>query len=116
MKNCSGLRICWLLIVTLLWLKEQYGPTRYEQFMDAMANDERFLREQTLGKRIGLYKFRGDLGIGNFSKVKLAYHQLAHGTSPSSYWTCWNLKKITSRDSSCTLHTQLGNLKMIFFI
>ncbi|KAL9923999.1 serine/threonine-protein kinase NIM1 isoform 1-T1 [Glossina fuscipes fuscipes] len=30
----------------------------------------------TIGRRIGLYKFCGDIGRGNFSKVKLAVHQL----------------------------------------
>lgn len=44
-----------------------------------MTSDERFQRDVTLGKRIGLYKFRGELGTGNFSRVKLAFHQLAHG-------------------------------------
>lgn len=44
-----------------------------------MTDDERFQRDVTLGKRIGLYKFRGELGTGNFSRVKLAFHQLAHG-------------------------------------
>lgn len=44
-----------------------------------MTSDERFQREVTLGKRIGFYKFRGDLGTGNFARVKLAFHQLAHG-------------------------------------
>lgn len=44
-----------------------------------MTSDERFQREVTLGKRIGLYKFRGELGTGNFARVKLAFHQLAHG-------------------------------------
>lgn len=49
------------------------------KFVTAMTSDERFQREVTLGKRIGLYKFRGELGTGNFSRVKLAFHQLAHG-------------------------------------
>uniref|UniRef100_A0A6P4G3A0 non-specific serine/threonine protein kinase n=1 Tax=Drosophila rhopaloa TaxID=1041015 RepID=A0A6P4G3A0_DRORH len=30
----------------------------------------------TIGRRIGLYRFCGDIGRGNFSKVKLAVHQL----------------------------------------
>lgn len=61
------------------WINnEEDGATRYDQFIHAMAQDARFLREVTLGKRIGLYKFRCDLGTGNFSKVKLGYHQLAH--------------------------------------
>ncbi|KZS05733.1 Serine/threonine-protein kinase NIM1 [Daphnia magna] len=54
------------------------APSRYEQFVTAMTDDERFQRDVTLGKRIGLYKFRGELGTGNFSRVKLAFHQLAH--------------------------------------
>lgn len=29
-----------------------------------------------LGRRVGLYRFCGDIGRGNFSKVKLAIHQL----------------------------------------
>lgn len=32
-----------------------------------------------LGRRVGLYKFCGDIGRGNFSKVKLAVHQLTRG-------------------------------------
>lgn len=42
----------------------------------------------TLGKRIGLYKFRGELGTGNFSRVKLGFHQLAHGNLiyKTSFW------------------------------
>ncbi|SPP79904.1 blast:Serine/threonine-protein kinase NIM1 [Drosophila guanche] len=32
--------------------------------------------EVTIGRRIGLYRFCGDIGRGNFSKVKLAVHQL----------------------------------------
>lgn len=33
----------------------------------------------TIGRRIGLYRFCGDIGRGNFSKVKLAVHQLTRG-------------------------------------
>jgi hypothetical protein len=32
-----------------------------------------------LGKRIGLYKFTGDLGRGNFSRVRLGINQLTKG-------------------------------------
>lgn len=51
------------------------------QFVTAMTSDERFQRDVTLGKRIGLYKFRGELGQGNFSRVRLGFHQLATGLS-----------------------------------
>jgi serine/threonine-protein kinase NIM1 len=35
----------------------------------------------TLGRRIGLYRYcvSGDIGRGNFSRVKLAIHQLTKG-------------------------------------
>lgn len=32
-----------------------------------------------LGRRVGLYRFCGDIGRGNFSRVKLAVHQLTRG-------------------------------------
>ena len=55
------------------------NTTLYVQFVTAMTSDERFQRDVTLGKRIGLYKFRGELGQGNFSRVRLGFHQLATG-------------------------------------
>ena len=64
------------------WLKrlqDVQGVTRYEQLMTAINTDEHFHREVMLGKRIGMYKFRGELGTGNFSHVSLGFHQLAHG-------------------------------------
>lgn len=32
-----------------------------------------------LGRRVGMYRFCGDIGQGNFSRVKLAVHQLTRG-------------------------------------
>ncbi|KAF4533225.1 hypothetical protein B566_EDAN005140 [Ephemera danica] len=54
------------------------GPelSPYEQLLQGLHHDERWLKEVTLGKRVGLYRFRGELGSGNFSQVKLAVHQL----------------------------------------
>jgi len=60
------------------WPAETTGTTRYEQLMTAINTDEHFQREVMLGKRIGMYKFRGELGTGNFSRVSLGFHQLAH--------------------------------------
>ncbi|KAJ6649240.1 Serine/threonine-protein kinase NIM1 [Pseudolycoriella hygida] len=37
-------------------------------------------RKVALGRRVGLYRFCGDIGRGNFSRVKLAIHQLTRGT------------------------------------
>ncbi|CAF95679.1 unnamed protein product, partial [Tetraodon nigroviridis] len=47
-----------------------------------MCQDERYegasrvVRELTVGRRIGFYKIRGEIGCGNFSHVKLGIHAL----------------------------------------
>lgn len=38
------------------------------------------VRELTVGRRIGFYKIRGEIGCGNFSHVKLGIHALTKGT------------------------------------
>ncbi|XP_061881456.1 serine/threonine-protein kinase NIM1 isoform X3 [Entelurus aequoreus] len=41
-----------------------------------MCQDERVVREITVGRRISFYKIRGEIGCGNFSHVKLGIHAL----------------------------------------
>ncbi|XP_076857343.1 serine/threonine-protein kinase NIM1 [Brachyhypopomus gauderio] len=41
-----------------------------------MCEDEKVVRELTVGRRIGFYKVRGEIGCGNFSQVKLGIHAL----------------------------------------
>uniref|UniRef100_A0A3B4BG91 non-specific serine/threonine protein kinase n=1 Tax=Periophthalmus magnuspinnatus TaxID=409849 RepID=A0A3B4BG91_9GOBI len=41
-----------------------------------MCQDDRVVRELTVGRRIGFYKIRGEIGSGNFSHVKLGIHAL----------------------------------------
>lgn len=41
-----------------------------------MCQDDRVVRELTVGRRIGFYKIRGEIGCGNFSHVKLGIHAL----------------------------------------
>ncbi|XP_078280023.1 serine/threonine-protein kinase NIM1-like [Rhinoraja longicauda] len=41
-----------------------------------MRNNEKVKSELILGKRVGFYQLRGEIGIGNFSKVKLGIHCL----------------------------------------
>ena len=36
-------------------------------------------RDLVLGNRVGFYKIKGDLGSGNFSRVRLASHGLTQG-------------------------------------
>lgn len=52
--------------------------TPYEKLLRAV-HDPKFAHEVTLEKRVGLYKFCGDIGRGNFSRVKKAVHLLTKG-------------------------------------
>lgn len=55
-----------------------------------------------LGRRIGFYRFCGDIGRGNFSRVKLAVHQLTRGKLLFIDFLCiflfisWNMFLYTS--------------------
>ena len=44
-----------------------------------LSHDERYIKEITLGKRIGFYRIRGELGSGNFCQVKMGIHSLTRG-------------------------------------
>uniref|UniRef100_A0A8C5LXP2 Serine/threonine-protein kinase NIM1 n=1 Tax=Leptobrachium leishanense TaxID=445787 RepID=A0A8C5LXP2_9ANUR len=50
--------------------------TPFEKLLQDMSNDEKTVKELTLGKRIGFYRLRGEIGSGNFSQVKLGIHVL----------------------------------------
>lgn len=50
----------------------------YEKLLLAV-HDPKFSHEVALEKRVGLYKFCGDIGRGNFSRVKKAVHLLTKG-------------------------------------
>ena len=53
--------------------------TPYERLLYAMENDKTWAKEVAFGRRIGLYRFKGDIGNGNFSQVKIAIHSLTKG-------------------------------------
>ncbi len=53
--------------------------TPYERLSHDLGNDQKYLKEITLGKRIGFYRIRGELGTGNFSQVKMGIHSLTKG-------------------------------------
>lgn len=53
--------------------------TAYERLTIDLETNPKSLRELSLGKRIGLYRIRGELGSGNFSSVKLGIHTLVKG-------------------------------------
>ena len=58
---------------------EELALSAYEKLSRDLSSDQKFLKEITLGKRIGFYRIRGELGSGNFSQVKLGIHALTKG-------------------------------------
>ena len=59
--------------------KKEDISTPYERLANELINDERASKELSMGKRIGFYRVRGDLGSGNFSQVKMGFHCLTRG-------------------------------------
>ncbi|XP_003216246.1 serine/threonine-protein kinase NIM1 [Anolis carolinensis] len=55
---------------------KQRRLTPFEKLTLDMSRDEKVVKELTLGKRIGFYRLRGEIGSGNFSQVKLGIHSL----------------------------------------
>ncbi|KAG1943493.1 serine/threonine-protein kinase NIM1 [Pimephales promelas] len=50
--------------------------TPLEKLTLEMCKDQDTIKELAVGRRVGFYKVRGQIGCGNFSKVKLAIHAL----------------------------------------
>lgn len=61
-------------------------PTPYERLSHDLSNDNKCMKEITLGKRIGFYRIRGELGTGNFSQVKMGIHALTKGEYTMPLW------------------------------
>ncbi len=51
----------------------------YERLTHDLVHDPRVTQEIALGKRIGFYRLKGQLGTGNFARVKLGMHVLTNG-------------------------------------
>ncbi|KAK1157032.1 serine/threonine-protein kinase NIM1 [Acipenser oxyrinchus oxyrinchus] len=60
--------------------KEREEPqvklTPFEKVTSDMVHNEKVVEEITLGRRMGFYQIRGEIGSGNFSQVKLGIHVL----------------------------------------
>ncbi|XP_039222274.1 serine/threonine-protein kinase NIM1 isoform X2 [Crotalus tigris] len=54
----------------------QHQLTPFEKLILDMSQNEKIVKELTLGKRVGFYTIRGKIGSGNFSQVKLGIHTL----------------------------------------
>ena len=55
----------------------------YDKLLWQHQYDEGSQKDVTLGRRVGFYKFKSELGSGNFSNVKLAVHQITKGRMQS---------------------------------
>jgi len=51
----------------------------YEKAVIDLTHDKKLERDLAVGRQIGLYRIRGELGSGNFSQVKLGIHILTRG-------------------------------------
>lgn len=62
--------------------EEADGPlcfTPLQKLTTDMHKDDRTIKELVIGRRVGFYKVRGEIGHGTFSRVKLAFHALTKG-------------------------------------
>ncbi|KAM9735447.1 serine/threonine-protein kinase NIM1 [Menidia menidia] len=50
--------------------------TPLQKLTTDMCKDEKTIKELIIGRRVGFYKVRGEIGCGTFSRVKLAFHAL----------------------------------------
>ncbi|XP_049460743.1 serine/threonine-protein kinase NIM1 isoform X1 [Epinephelus fuscoguttatus] len=50
--------------------------TPLQKLTTDMCKDEKTIKDLMIGRRVGFYKVRGEIGSGTFSRVKLAFHAL----------------------------------------
>lgn len=57
----------------------------FERLVYDMTHNERVVNELMLGRRVGFYELRGEIGQGNFATVRLGIHALMKGQVTSKY-------------------------------
>ena len=57
---------------------ENWKKTLYGRLVHDLQNDAKVLEEVAQGRRVGLYRLKKTLGMGNFAKVKLGVHLLTN--------------------------------------
>ncbi|XP_071343855.1 serine/threonine-protein kinase NIM1 isoform X1 [Trachinotus anak] len=55
---------------------ERMRQSPFEKVIYDMAHNERIINDLVLGRRVGFYELRGEIGQGNFSTVRLGIHAL----------------------------------------
>ncbi|XP_061883854.1 serine/threonine-protein kinase NIM1-like isoform X1 [Entelurus aequoreus] len=55
---------------------ERVRQTPFDRVVYDLAHNERMVNELILGRRVGFYELRGEIGQGNFSSVRLGIHAL----------------------------------------
>ncbi|XP_049575207.1 serine/threonine-protein kinase NIM1 isoform X1 [Syngnathus scovelli] len=55
---------------------ERIRLTPFERVVYDMVHNERMVNDLILGRRVGFYELRGEIGQGNFSSVRLGIHAL----------------------------------------
>ncbi|TWW57892.1 serine/threonine-protein kinase NIM1 [Takifugu flavidus] len=56
--------------------EERTKQSPFERLLYDMTHNERVVNELVLGRRVGFYELRGEIGQGNFSTVRLGIHAL----------------------------------------
>ena len=51
----------------------------YEKALLDLTHDKKLERDIAVGRQVGFYRIRGEIGSGNFSQVKLGIHILTRG-------------------------------------
>ncbi|KAA8589945.1 hypothetical protein FQN60_013310, partial [Etheostoma spectabile] len=65
-----------MCVIPRLSEAERIRQSPFERVVYDMANNERIMNDLMLGRRVGFYELRGEVGQGNFSTVRLGIHAL----------------------------------------
>ncbi|CAG5861236.1 unnamed protein product [Menidia menidia] len=63
-------------VISQLTEAEKMRQTPFERVVYDMTHNEKIVNDLMLGRRVGFYELRGEIGQGNFSYVKLGIHAL----------------------------------------
>lgn len=93
-------------------------PSLYERIKHDTEHDPKALQEVALGKRVGFYKLRTQLGSGNFATVKLGMHLLTNEKVAVKIIDKTKLddqaRRLLSREITCMECLQHRNLVRLF--